>query len=239
MLSFLWLVSATSACLAADPHLRKTLPPDELFTDGTVYSWAGTYAGADAGFDAGRAAHKFDNNAPAGSSSPKGAVGGGYAGFNLQFNQIMLGVEGDIQLAGLKGSFNNASGITSSGSSKLGWEGALRTRIGFAMDRALFYVAGGMAFGQFTYHGGPALAQNCCGYNALRTGYTIGAGSEYAFSDHLVGRLEYRYTNFGKVAGALAPTYPDVAMSVANHDNDFRIGLAYKFGDQTAIMRVR
>ena len=59
-------------------------------------------------------------------------------------------------------------------------------------------------------------------------GWTAGVGIDYAFTDSVFGRIEYRYTNLA-TAGFL-----NVATNSAeapNHVpiNDLRAGLAYKF----------
>ena len=159
-------------------------------------------------------------------------MGGIYGGYNLQLGHVVLGLEGDIQASGVSGAFQNNSGITSAASTREGWGGALRARLGYASDNLLLYVAGGVTYAQFDYRGSPQTLTPCCGYSSARAGYTIGAGAEYAIRENLVGRLEYRYSDFGKTSGSLSPTYPDVAMRASNSDHIARIGIAYKFGAQ-------
>ena len=73
---------------------------------------------------------------------------------------------------------------------------SLRGRVGYAFDRTLIFATGGIAFTQFS-----AEADLCNGasLNADQslTGWTVGAGAEYAFTDNWIGRLEYRYYDFG------------------------------------------
>ena len=61
------------------------------------------------------------------------------------------------------------------------------------------------------------------------TGWTAGAGVEYAFTDSVFGRVEYRYTNF-RIA-----SFVNVATNASAAGNnlpisDLRAGIAYKFG---------
>ncbi|KEG21114.1 outer membrane protein [Bartonella bacilliformis] len=54
-------------------------------------------------------------------------------------------------------------------------------------------------------------------------GYTLGAGVDFAMTDNVILRTEYRYSDFGKkkfVKDAIETNYKT---------NDFRVGVAYKF----------
>ena len=59
-----------------------------------------------------------------------------------------------------------------------------------------------------------------------RAGWTIGGGVDYAATDNLVLRLEYRYTDFGKQNFDLNNS---TNYSRKLSTNDIRIGVAYKF----------
>ena len=89
------------------------------------------------------------------------------------------------------------------------------------------YVTGGIAFGHFKY--GLEAPDYNEGFSASKTftGWTLGAGVEFALTDNLIGRAEYRYTDFGKNT-VVDPTdwYTN---KVKFKTNDVRIGIAYKF----------
>ena len=66
-------------------------------------------------------------------------------------------------------------------------------------------------------------------YAYSRPGWTVRAGSEYAFLNNLIGRVEYRYSDFGTFSYAPAIFAP----FVENHritENQVLVGLSYKFG---------
>jgi outer membrane immunogenic protein len=75
---------------------------------------------------------------------------------------------------------------------KIDWFGTVRGRVGYAMDRALIYGTGGLAFGSVEnrYLDGPA---NSFSEKCTQTGWTAGAGIEYAFDDHWSAKAEYLY----------------------------------------------
>ncbi|MBA9083052.1 MULTISPECIES: outer membrane protein [Bartonella] len=110
------------------------------------------------------------------------------------------------------------------------WSGATRVRLGFAFDRIMPYVAGGVAYSQIK----ASVAQRAEGASvetALEdlsgsktlVGYTLGAGVDFAMTDSVILRAEYRYSDFGK------KSFINDNVEVDVKTNDFRVGVAYKF----------
>lgn len=60
-------------------------------------------------------------------------------------------------------------------------------------------------------------------------GWTAGAGVDYAITDGVFGRVEYRYTNLGTAGFVSVPTDSADAGNRAAISN-VRVGIAYKFG---------
>ena len=75
--------------------------------------------------------------------------------------------------------------------------GSVRGRLGYAVDRFLVFGTGGWAWGNpstsYALTGAAPFVNNSRG----STGWTAGLGVEYAFTDYVSGRLEYRYTSLG------------------------------------------
>ena len=101
--------------------------------------------------------------------------------------------------------------------------------LGIAFDRFLVFGTGGWAWGNpstsYALTGVAPFVTN--GGNS--TGWTVGAGVDYAFTDSVFGRIEYRYTNLGTSG------FVSVATNSADAGNrvpisDLRAGIAYKFG---------
>ncbi len=93
----------------------------------------------------------------------------------------------------------------------------------------MIYATGGAAFGGFEFKGGPNWNRSCCGYSDTLTGWTVGAGVEHAFTDHLITRLEYRYTDYGTASGMLDPAFSTTKMKTDSTTSVVRAGIAYKF----------
>ncbi|WP_212111201.1 outer membrane protein [Bartonella queenslandensis] len=118
------------------------------------------------------------------------------------------------------------------------WSGATRVRIGFATDRIMPYIAGGVAYTQMqgisaievkkdANAGNDANKVIASGnvYDETKTlvGYTLGAGVDFAMTDNVLLRAEYRYSDYGK-----KKYFKDTA-ELQYRTNDFRVGVAYKF----------
>ncbi len=204
---------------------------DEVVIIDTAYNWSGLYIGAQAGYAWGDAYNTdgSDYSTP----DPDGWLGGVYAGYNFQLNNnIVLGADADFVWSGADGDslFYYPSGLpypdTFNSHLDVKWTGAARARLGFAMDRFLPYIAGGVAFSKadWTYlESGVATRSE----SDTWVGWTIGAGGEYAFTDNFIGRVEYRYTDFGSqyfpAVGGFNEVWTDI------ETNEVRFGIAYKF----------
>lgn len=202
--------------------------------------WTGSYIGAQAGYVGGRSRYSEPGYSQPGTMNydPKGFIGGVYVGYDRQFdNDFVLGGEVDFASGGVEGDslYYNADGnpaANSAGRAKMRSSGAVRARLGYAADRFLPYVAGGVAFGNYEYGAGVSHAGHYDSFSAsdTRVGWTLGAGVEYAFSDNLIGRFEYRYTDFGSKTLDVAETGDwAVGNKVDLKTNDIRVGIAYKF----------
>lgn len=115
---------------------------------------------------------------------------------------------------------------------KQNWGGATRVRIGFAADRFMPYLAGGIAYGQFQdtisisvkdEEGTVVSSKNLTDETKTMIGYTLGGGVDFSVLDNVIVRAEYRYSDFGK------KKFVKEKLEVNYKTNDFRVGVAYKF----------
>lgn len=204
-----------SSAFAADAIIAEAAP---------VFSWTGGYIGLQAGYAWGSG--NIDQIGGPGfvDTDPDGFLGGVYGGYNYQMsNNIVIGAELDVVYANVDGSGEifTAPGVPSGfdATEELNWSGAARLRLGYAVDRFLPYIAGGVAFGDVDVSsnaGGPSFGDTF-------TGWTIGAGVDYAMTDNLLLRAEYRYTDFG------TESFGGINADVDLTTNEVRLGIAYKF----------
>jgi len=115
------------------------------------------------------------------------------AGYNYQTGNLVLGVEGDFQgwTVG-KIRYTSITGDFLTAHSK--WGGSVRGRVGYAADRALFYVSGGAAF--VSSETSIPTTGISIGGDDTRVGWTLGAGIDYAFTNNWFTGVEYRYSQF-------------------------------------------
>ncbi|PSJ59393.1 outer membrane protein [Pseudaminobacter soli (ex Li et al. 2025)] len=161
-----------------------------------VFSWTGAYVGLNVGFGGGKV--KYMDPAGHGtlfSVTSNGFLGGIQAGYNYQIDQWVVGAEADFQGAGIKGEMDMGGATIGT---KIDWYGTVRARAGvLATDRLLVYATGGLAYGHTkTYIEDPF----GMGFSESKTkaGWTVGAGVEYAVTDHVSLKTEYAYTDLGK-----------------------------------------
>ena len=197
-----------------------------------VYDWSGFYVGVFGGGGYGN--HNYNNaNGPAGFAnftvnySSTGGIVGGEAGYNVQSGNIVVGVEADGFWSGIKGSdASQALGVIDQ--SNLRWGGTLRARGGIAVDRLLLFFTGGWAYGNIvhtsTFPGFP-IDQ----YTNKQSGLTAGGGIAYAITDNLIGKLEYRYYDFGRYDRSI-PLNGQIPYTVDNTYSVVTVGLDFKFG---------
>jgi outer membrane immunogenic protein len=168
-----------SAASAADLPLRAA-PPAPVIAAAPIFTWTGFYVGVNAGY--GWSDDDFDAVDFADDEDDGGFVGGAQIGYNYQIGSFVVGLEGDIQYAdfGRDGVFNfedEDGDILEGEFESSDWFGTVRARAGVAFGQALIYGTGGFAFADDA------------------TGWTVGGGLEYAFTNNLSAKIEGLYVN--------------------------------------------
>lgn len=200
----------------------------------SAYNWTGGYLGLQAGYAWGDSTADYfrQSGSAATQIDPKGWLGGFYLGYNHQFsNNVVIGVDADAAYADIDGkgyyTFGGIVSPTETDSARLKWSAAVRGRLGYSIDRFMPYLAGGLAFGKIKARADGLSASFNGEWSKVYTGYTIGAGAEYALTDALILRGEYRFTDFGKET--FTALNPGSEHSVDLKTHDIRVGFAYKF----------
>ena len=147
------LASVASTALAIASALAANVPPTRYTpprapTQVPFFSWSGFYLGVNGGYGLGRS--NWTDTVTAVSSGGfdlSDAVIGGTAGYNRQMGSAVFGIETDFDWSNIKGS--TAAGCPAANCETANdWLGTLRARLGFALDRFMPYLTGGMAYGQ-------------------------------------------------------------------------------------------
>jgi outer membrane immunogenic protein len=177
------LLGVTGAQAADLPSRRA---PSAPIVYAPAFTWTGFYAGVNAGYAFG---DFKGNNAVVNSFDANGFVGGGQIGYNHQINQFVIGAETDIQFSDINDDVTRLGIRTKA---ELEYFGTVRLRAGYAVDRALFYVTGGYAYGGTKVSVGPLSD------DGFHNGWTLGGGVEYAFTNNLSAKIEYLYVDLEK-----------------------------------------
>ena len=250
--------SANAADMRARPRVAAAVPYT-TWTGCHVGGAVGTEWGRDSGFNGtgssralavGGGAAVIPAGTPVtGDFTMDGFNGGFYAGCDYQVGVWVFGLEGDWSIVNKEGQAFVNPGVPFPGggtfltnnviSAKERWFATARGRLGYAVDKWLFYVTAGAAWmkvdNEFWFQGSPA-AVNVL-QSDTRTGWTVGAGLDYALSYGWSIRSEYlfidipTYTTFTgpTVAGAAGFAFP-TNLETRLYNHVFRSGLTYKFG---------
>jgi outer membrane immunogenic protein len=180
---------ASQAAYAADMPVRQSLPQQmPVKAMPPIFNWSGFYVGAHGGYGWGRS--QFDaTTAGTGTFDADGWLFGGLVGVNYQVGQTVFGLETDINWSDMGGSA--ACGATSC-ETDVPWFGTARARLGYAVDRFMPYVTGGLAYGKVE-----ANVPGVGSESDTRIGWTAGVGAEYAFTENMSWKTEYLYMDLG------------------------------------------
>ena len=229
------VTSGILALMATGAHAADAVVPEvpiapEATPIAKNFNWSGAYIGGQVGHgwgNSGYSATSQGSRVGLNGISSNGFLGGIYAGYNFDTGtNLILGVDGDFMGSSIKRSGSVGDEEPTGFKTQLQWSGATSARVGYALDRFLPYIAGGAAFGSVK-DSAHFLGEKIVSQSKTQTGWTIGGGADYALTDDVIMRLEYRYTDFGK--RNLNVNDPSVNASSKLTTNDVRIGVAYKF----------
>ena len=174
-----------------------------------------------------------------------GGALGGLAGFNCQFGQVVVGLEGSGSYLWSRDSTNTGAFVLAPGVPPLQIRSSFKThylftvgpRIGYAFGRVLPYITGGLAVGDLEWSqelhdlADPStrLGRRITETNA---GWMVGGGAEYALTNNWHARVQYTYADLGSaefdsfVSNSPALTSHHTA-GLTEHNASF--ALIYKF----------
>ncbi len=191
------MLSAITPVLAADMSAITPAPPPPVNPLTRIYDWTGLYVGINSGGVWGQSSQtEFGaSSLGTGNFDVSGGIIGGTMGFNLQLDQAVFSLEGDLDWGRIDGATNcSFAGFTCTTSSN--YLGTARGRFGYAWDRLMGYVTGGAAFGDVKQSFSPGIGINE-GTTSNRVGWTIGGGVEYAFLQGWSAKVEYLHVDLG------------------------------------------
>ena len=190
------------------------------------------------------------------------ALGGGQFGFNRQAGRVVFGAEADYD--GTRLGTNAVGKATATPVSHTGyqtlnakyftdanWMGSLRGRIGFVQDFLMVYATGGVAFAHVSRvdtsfvevngqnvipAGAVSILTTTDNHSKIHTGWTIGAGGEWAINTAWSVAAEYRFSDVGYqtydagIANAAFASSPRLSANMKLTIDQVTIRLNYRFG---------
>jgi len=187
------------------------------------FDWTGYYAGMQAGYGWGRSDITGNDGGP---FSAKPDIDGGFVGGHVaglwQLDQAVLGAEADLNYASIDGTAD--AGPANTFGTDVKWFGSVNAKAGYAVDRLLIYGIGGVAFAGIETS---QVAATSYARTRASTGWTLGAGVDYALTNNVVVGAQYRYYDFGK-------EHFDASDTFTERDQDVKlqtlgVNFSYKF----------
>ena len=193
---------AVSTAIVAHSALAADMPvkaPRAAPATPAPYNWSGFYVGGQVGYFWGRTRVEEDGVVTEPHAKTNGVIGGVFGGYNWQNGPVVFGLEGDFSWTNAHGTGTAVTPITTQlpNTYDVNWTSHARGRLGYAFDRWLFFIAGGLAIADFNFQEGATIAIIPPPTGATYVGWSIGGGFEYAITQNILGRVEFLYDDFG------------------------------------------
>ena len=197
------------------------------------YNWTGFYAGVYGGGAYAAWAADYCRNGACGHAEGHGGgfAAGVYGGYNYQFaNRFVIG--GEFDWGKSTSSQDEHVFADSALLSRFGAFGSARLRAGYAFDRLLAFGAVGVGVAsisngyRYTVQKGCDTLEQAIRDEQVKVGLIAGAGIEYAFTKHFVGRGEYLYADYGSVT---LSSKDRTRTEFRNEMHLVRVGASYRF----------
>ena len=181
----------------------------------------------------------------AGDLNLSGFIGGFQGGCNYQFGQWVVGAEVDGMATNKEGQNFEVGLVPFLGNGRANWVSqtqerwlvTARGKLGMTWwDKSMVYVTGGAAWAKIDTSEFLIGAQTGTGHQEsnTRTGWTVGAGYEYALGYGWSIKGEYLYVKFDDYTTFTQPPFGGAGLNIAPrsvklYDNVIRAGMNYKF----------
>ena len=211
------MVTSAISAHASDLPARSNPPSFYKAPLELPFSWTGFYAGINGGYAWGQS--NWSDPAVgtnSGNFNTSGGLVGGQLGYNWQTGAVLLGIETDADWMSIKGSTAGLGGVCAFDGggqcqAQQSWVGTTRARVGYAFERWLPYLTGGVAYGNIQ------AAQPTGTATSTNVGWTAGGGVEYGINRNWSAKVEYLHIDLGTATfmGA-ASGMPTLAVPVTN-----------------------
>ncbi len=201
------IASLGGAAAAADlPVKMPSQPAPPAFLP---FTWTGAYAGVNGGF----------GWTTSGGIDASGGFGGGQIGYNIQTGNLVFGIEGDIAGGDIG---VTVQGVPFTSAFTADTLASLKGRAGLAYNSWLFYGTLGAGFAHEKVSGN--IGGVPFSSSQWASGWTAGAGVEWAITPNWSTKLEYQHWGLGTSPNSFG-TVPNGKVDI----DTLKIGINYLF----------
>ena len=222
--ALLGLAAAGALLFGAGTAGAEGLPDrikDSPYRPNSDMRWSGFYVGIQGGYGWGDTEH-HQGGLSTGTFDISGGLAGVTWGTNWQRGNVVYGLESDFSFSSIDG--DSADPVCfSSCFTDIRTLSTSRVRLGYAMDRSLVYVTGGLAYGNVR-----AGIRDAVDDDETRFGWTLGAGIEWAFAPRWSLKAEYLHVDLGDRRNYSSGGSVDVDITA----DIARVGLNYNLGPE-------
>jgi outer membrane immunogenic protein len=222
--ALLGLAAAGALLLGAATASAEGLPDrikDRPYRSHSGMNWSGFYVGIQGGYGWGDTEH-HQGSASTGTFDTSGGLVGVTWGANWQRGNLVYGLESDFSFSSIDGAVTTPECFFGTCFTDIRTLSTSRVRLGYAMDRSLAYVTGGLAYGNVRAGREPF------DDDETRFGWTLGAGIEWAFAPRWSLKAEYLHVDLGDRRNYSFGGSVDVDITA----DIARVGINYNFGPE-------
>jgi outer membrane immunogenic protein len=231
-----WFLIATTLLATSNLAAAADLGPSPIES----WSWTGCHLGGHAAGFWGR--QEWVNKTPGGDffgqslgdHGQDGWAAGVQAGCDYQSDVgMVIGIEGNYAWTDAEGSHPSARETGVFYHSDVKSLASVTGRLGYGWDRVLGFVKGGVGWERDAYWATTLMLGTAYTANQTRSGWTVGAGAEYAFTSHLSAFLEYSHYDFGEPGVGLTPQVAGLRRGLVDLKETsevLRAGINLRFG---------
>lgn len=212
------LLASPVAAQAADLVVAA---PDATVATSTV-DWSGAYLGVQAGLGSG---YVYNTEYEDEGTDLDGSLAGVQAGYNVQIDNFVLGVAGDVNWSNLGFEVDQPPAIEAIYTAQ--WLATLRARAGVALDGILLYGTAGLGVAGTSYDlvtTVPATIDQVV--DATHIGWVAGLGAEVMVTDSISLGAEYLHYELGAATYEFDGVPP---FDVALRADTFTVGANFHF----------
>ncbi|HUY41076.1 MAG TPA: outer membrane beta-barrel protein [Candidatus Dormibacteraeota bacterium] len=194
--------------------------------------WSGPYIGLQVGSTPTTANVSIIGSGVSFNPAPSGSVGGVLGGVNWQHGTTVIGLEAEYA-----GVWNGSPSSTLThapdpviNTVSDGTNLRVRARFGVSDGSWMFFVAGGWSqtSTRLQLQGQAPFAGHSSDQTHTLGGYNAGGGLEYAFSPHVIARVEYLYDHYGNTTFVPSDTFFSHRSFTNIQSNTYRAALNFR-----------